>query len=947
MSSKTINRQSQTKQWKMPTAVGIILFAAFILAANSMASNPSKFVAILSCAVTVVALAVAGKRRAGLATPLVYVVTAYVFWAGLSTFYGKATSFGILEYSYLLPCFAAFLLVVLYMARTENGFRGLANLIAWGAVPVGVLSVDAASSNLLMPLLRRATYGFTTLYVESGSGFSNRLDTIWGNANVYAGFMSIATLLSLYLLLTAVSRKQRVAGGIVLLLNAATYLLAFSMGSLFFFFLACVVYLVCAGREKRVSLLVIMLEAAVIAFLTVGMSMLGLEPEPSGSVIPLLALAVGAALLVAVDLWLRDRICSALVLHGKALLIAAVVLVVALAAGLVLALQLTGPVTIDAGQSLMRSVKLPAGDYTLSCEADGALHVEIACRTEQNVLSNTVTNLAAGMANDTVAFTVPEDSKAVFIWMSSADAESSITVTSMTYAGAAQGSVPLGYRLLPSFIANRYQELAASGTAGIRTTFFRDGLKLFLLSPVTGRGLGGFENGVQVVQQFYYETKYAHNHYVQTLCDLGIIGFALFVSFIVLGGRLLWRGRKQMLPVVAVLAACFVQMFGQALTDVIWSFCVPALLFFLLLGACAALFGGLRPEPATAAAAAAANRRRVLGARITAGVGAVLGAAFCVLIGVNLYTQSAFQNGELDTLDALVSAAGRDYFNRNDYMLSYVVSVPTVEDAGIQQQAAEYLAKLNRAESNSIPRTLATDYYYVRGEYDKMRESFDNMLAYSPAKPENWQTLFSVYENMLDLYTAQGESNPSGSQMLNSNPELVDDVVYFYERLQAYDAQQWQPVELTAANLSFLNRLLTIADIDDVMGRINTLTTLYFDTDTAVDADQNGRPDCIDETLGLQWTDGQAVAQQDCELVLHYSYKSSADAILTIETDTPDKVTAVTAEGETLTLEQTETGLRATMPMAADMTTGTGDFELVLTLQQGAEIGTIRCAKTA
>lgn len=946
MSSKTVNRQSQMKQRHMPLLIWIILFAAFVLVANSMASIPSKFVAILSCAVCVGALALAGKRRAGLATPLVYVVTAYVLWAGLSTFYGNATSFGILEYSYLLPGFAMFLLVVLYMQRSENGFRGLANIIAWGAVPVGVFSVDAASSNVLMPLLRRVTYAFTTLYVESGSGFNNRLDTIWGNANVYAGFMSVATLLSLYLLLTAVSRKQRIAAAIVLLLNAISYLLAFSMGSLFFFFVACLAYLVFSGRGKRVPLLVIMLETALIALLTCGMCMLGLEPEPSGSLVPLLAMAVGAALLVVCDLLLRDRIAGIFQRHSKMLLVAGAILVIVLLVAVFIALNLTGPVTIEAGQTLMRSVKLPAGEYTLSCEADAALHVEVACRTEQNVLSNTVTNLAEGTANDTVIFTVPEESEAVFIWMSPEDENAGVTVSSMSYAGAAEGSVPLGYRLLPSFIANRYQELAASGTAGIRTTFFRDGLKLFAQSPIIGHGLGGFENGVQIVQQFYYETKYAHNHYVQTLCDLGIVGCALFVSFIGLGAVLLWRGRKKLLPVAAVLAACFVQMFGQALTDVIWSFCVPALVYFMLLGACAALFGEMRKEPETAAAGAAASRRRRISARAVTGVGAALGAVFCVLISVNLYTQTAFQNGELNTLDALVSAAGRDYFNRNDYMLSYVISVPTVEDDAIERQAAEYLARLNRAQSNSIPRTLATEYYQPRGEYDKMRESFDDMLAYSPSKPENWQTLFSTYEGLLDLYTAQGEENPNGAQMLNTHPELVDDALYFYQRLQEYDEQQWLPVELTAANLTFLNRLLAIADIDDVMGRINTLTTLYFDTDTAVDANQDGRPDCIDDTLGLQWTDGQATAQQDCELVLHYSYKSSANAILQIETTTPDKITAVTAEGNALALEQTENGLRASMPMAADMTTGSSDFELVITLQQGAEIGTIRCAKT-
>jgi O-antigen ligase len=62
-----------------------------------------------------------------------------------------------------------------------------------------------------------------------------------------------------------------------------------------------------------------------------------------------------------------------------------------------------------------------------------------------------------------------------------------------------------------------------------RTIFFQDGLKLFSKSPVVGRGLGGFENGVYSVQDFYYETKYVHNHYIQVLSDLVFATLIVYV----------------------------------------------------------------------------------------------------------------------------------------------------------------------------------------------------------------------------------------------------------------------------------------------------------------------------------------------------------------------------------------------------------------------------------
>ncbi|MBD9068951.1 MAG: hypothetical protein EGP70_05040, partial [Butyricicoccus sp.] len=88
------------------------------------------------------------------------------------------------------------------------------------------------------------------------------------------------------------------------------------------------------------------------------------------------------------------------------------------------------------------------------------------------------------------------------------------------YTGAKDGSVKLGYKLLPAFVADRIQDLTANGNVVQRGVYRQDAIKLWKTSPVFGRGLGGFENGVVSVQDYYYETKYAHNHYVEALCDL-------------------------------------------------------------------------------------------------------------------------------------------------------------------------------------------------------------------------------------------------------------------------------------------------------------------------------------------------------------------------------------------------------------------------------------------
>ena len=121
-------------------------------------------------------------------------------------------------------------------------------------------------------------------------------------------------------------------------------------------------------------------------------------------------------------------------------------------------------------------------------------------------------------------------------------------IFSAEYSGAENGKVHLDYPLLPDIIANRIQNLFANENLVQRTMFFKDGMELFSKSPIIGRGLGGFENGVYSVQDFYYETKYAHNHYIQVLSDLGIVGFILFMSILVSSVASIIKAKENRVP---------------------------------------------------------------------------------------------------------------------------------------------------------------------------------------------------------------------------------------------------------------------------------------------------------------------------------------------------------------------------------------------------------------
>jgi O-antigen ligase len=84
----------------------------------------------------------------------------------------------------------------------------------------------------------------------------------------------------------------------------------------------------------------------------------------------------------------------------------------------------------------------------------------------------------------------------------------------------------------PILSSNRLQGLMANENMIQRTVFFSDGMKLFRNNPVFGNGMGSFESLVCGYQDFYYETKYFHNNYIQVLLDNGIIGFIAYAAIL-------------------------------------------------------------------------------------------------------------------------------------------------------------------------------------------------------------------------------------------------------------------------------------------------------------------------------------------------------------------------------------------------------------------------------
>lgn len=663
-----------------------------------------------------------------------------VLMDGLTLFYAPSGKFALYEFLHVVIAFCAGLLLLIF-ARGEGDRPGrwFGTVLEAGTALTGLLSIDLISTRLIStPVL-----GFLTLLNDQyrnmeGLEAGIRITSIFLNPNIFAGMIGLGVMLSLGLALSSEKRGERCFHLSCLFINALAFLLAFSMGASAAIAVGFLVYLALERRDRRAALFLLMLKTLILTGLAAALvSMTAFQPWDGFQPVPLLSVIVGAVVLCVSELFAGAKVTEKLG-AGKKLPLLIGGAVAALVLFLFAAYFTTGGTALNPGEALRRAAYPAPGDYVLHAEADGAAFVVVESQNQRDTMMHTSTTLYQGSL-DQAAFTVPEDSMVVYFNFFS---EQSVYLSSVTYEGTGgSGSVPLGYKLLPGFIANRLQGLWANQNAIQRLVFFADGMRLFRRSPIIGLGLGSFENGSCSVQSFYYETRYVHNHYVQALLDTGVIGLVLFVGLIAVSAAAVWLERKREAahPLTPALGAALVFMACHAATEVIFSnyaYLPFAFGVFTLIALCC---GKALPV-------------RFFTSQVRTGLLAGIGAgliAFALPLWSNMDAAAVFQRNP--TLAGLAQAASMDKFEWPDYALSYVVSTMNLSenevDDDIRQRADTYAQRLSKLDSNLVPLYLS-EYYLRTGRVEQGMAMAEKYVTYVSADPEAWQKTFDLLERL-------------------------------------------------------------------------------------------------------------------------------------------------------------------------------------------------------
>jgi len=749
---------------------GLILFfaSAFIVGGSF------KAVTLLCALAALIVIAIKFKiftARMSITLSLLILITVM---GGLSALWAISGKFALEEFCKLFFALSAAVLI-LYVS-SENGKVSTVSyttVLSFCAAVLSFLSIDALSTRIFTTVLRIVPGGYFDNLIGVESGI--RMVSILRFPNVYAGCAGIGVLLGLNNVQRTASNKLRIFQLCCLFVNAVGFLLAFSMGASAAIAVAFVVYIILEYKEKRAGLVALML--ITLFFCAVNMAVISafsFDKWDGIDFIPIASLAVCCASYCTAEKFVRPYIER--IISGRAFAAVVISLLILAAAYIVAAFNITGPATIEAGATLSRAAYPDGGEHTLIAECEGDALVKIKSQNRVETMMHTYSVIYEGDLRN-ASFTVPEDSLVVYFEIT---AEKTFTLESLEYSGNSSGKVPLEYKLLPDFIANRLQGLRANQNAIQRTVFFEDGMKLFSQSPVIGLGLGAFGSAVKGVQSFYYETNYVHNHYIQSLLETGIIGLILFAGLIIVSFVLVIKSRRKNVKSVPALGALIVFMAVHASTEVVFSSAMYLVLAFGVFTVCGhecALQEMVMPRKVNCAVAALC---------------AIFTLTFAVLLGMNMSAESLARNNP--TFASMDKAVKRDVFEWEDYALSYVMaSINTDADLTAAQKADEYANKLSAVRSNTIHLNL-TAYYLTVGQIEKAMESARTHMAYCASSSDDWNEMFRLLMSAQGTYGIYTDFSNGVSELVSmmktwddeniGSIELEEDVLLFAERYE-------------------------------------------------------------------------------------------------------------------------------------------------------------------
>lgn len=325
-----------------------------------------------------------------------------------------------------------------------------------------------------------------------------------------------------------------------------------------------------------------------------------------------------------------------------------------------------------------------------------------------------------------------------------------------------------------------------------RVEFDKDAWKIFKQRPFFGYGLGSTDNLYPAVQSFYYTSRYAHNHILQVMADMGLVGLAAFLAF--LSGvfwLLVCQLRKEQGLLAAMLLACWIMMNTHSLMEINFSVQAYQSVAFVLLLFPVVLYG----RPLSEAAAKTGSTAIWVGFLVYL-------ALFGGLMGMRQTVRREYTTRYASSMDEAISwladYAKRDVFEPERYETEYVAA--TAQDASGQHnlKMLEYVEKIRNSGNYPSCSALPRAYYLQVGDFEGLFDCSRDCLLMRASYAAVWNEQASFYRE--EVLRVAGEENID---------VFLEGVLAFYSLLEETNQRLTEPVSLTSQNQAFVELALS------------------------------------------------------------------------------------------------------------------------------------------
>ncbi|WPX08894.1 O-antigen ligase family protein [Anaerocellum danielii] len=301
-----------------------------------------------------------------------------------------------------------------------------------------------------------------------------------------------------------------------------------------------------------------------------------------------------------------------------------------------------------------------------------------------------------------------------------------------------------------------------------RMVFYKDGLKIFLKSPVFGYGGGAWVSLYFMYQSYLYFTTQSHNYFLQVLLDTGIVGFCIliiFLWFLFSTSLKAWvkKEQKENIIIAGLLAAAF-ELYSHSFLDFDFSLASVQVLLFAALGILVSLSSQILQKHKQEKVIYTGKKTNFVPVLLTIFYLFVMVISLNFRLG-NYYAnigQQALQMGNLSSAYSFLSkAVTYDPLSSNalsDYAVTLYKIGDQNKDANLIAKANDYFKQaIKNDRFNAKIRFKYAVYLLSHGAIDEGLRQIEEGIKLQPLQPANYELKADAYAKVGDYYLGKGD----------------------------------------------------------------------------------------------------------------------------------------------------------------------------------------------